>query len=93
VKRWRFKHTLKNGYQQRSAIQVELTRETLTHIVCAEQVKMVTNKTREGDDVHEVVIDTTKQKGHWNPSYLKFRFQNGENALAFQLSLVDFLSS
>ena len=93
VKRWRFKHTLKGGYQQRSVIQVELRGETHTHIVCAEQVKMVTNKIREGAAVHEVVIDTTKQKGHWNPTYLKFRFQNAENALAFQLSLVDFLSS
>jgi hypothetical protein len=59
--------------------------------VCAEQVKMITNKSLNG--VHEVVIDTTKQKGYWNPTYLKFRFQNAENALTFQMSLVDFLSS
>lgn len=91
VQRWRFRQVVKGGYQQRCAIQMESRGGTLTHIVCAEQVKMITNKGANG--IHEVVIDTTKQKGHWNPTYLKFRFQKAENALAFQMSLVDFLSS
>lgn len=90
VKRWRFKHTVKDGFLDRPVIQVECRDETSTHVLCTEQVKMVTNKSHNG--VHEVVIDTTKRKGQWNPTYLKFRFQNAENALAFQLALVDFLS-
>lgn len=92
VKRWRFKHTVKSGYLDRPVIQVEFRGETHTHVLCAEQVKMVTNKLRGAEGDHEVVIDTTKQKGQWNPTYLKFRFQKAENALAFQMSLVDFLS-
>lgn len=92
VKRWRFKHTVKSGSLDRPVIQVEFRGETHTHVLCTEQVKMVTNKIRGAEGGHEVVIDTTKQKGQWNPTYLKFRFQKAENALAFQMSLVDFLS-
>jgi hypothetical protein len=67
----------------------------VTHVICLEQVKMVTMKNHFPHALHEVVIDTTKDKWRhkWNPTFIKFKFQSEEAATAFQLALTDHISN
>ena len=93
VHRWYFSKATRNGNDM-LIFEIELCNGTqLRHVLYTSQIKEVLTLSKRDDPVHRVILDIHSSGMFWTPTQISYKFMDPENSLAFQMSLITYLSN